>query len=357
MERLKSLSKKRDIIVIGASAGGLPALMELVKGLPGDLPAAIFIVLHLAPYSTNYVPEILSKLGPLAVVEPTDGEPIQYGRIYVAAPDHHLLLEKGKIIIKKGPKENRFRPSIDALFRSASFLYGPRVIGVVLSGMLDDGTSGLWSVKRMGGLAIIQDPLDAAFPAMPANVLEYVAVDYQVPVAQLAALLVGLIGDPTPKKPTIPAKELNLLEMEIVIATHDNAFQMGIIQMGELTPFTCPECHGALTQLKEGKIMRFRCHTGHAFTISALLAEVTESVEDQLWQAMRGLEESNMLLDKLGQHFTKEGQAGEASLFINKARLMARQARVIHDAIFAQQTLSADLRLNKKHQPKKAQDR
>lgn len=356
MERFKALSRKRDIIVIGASAGGLPALMELVKGLPADFPAAIFIVLHLSPFSTNFIPEILSKLGPLEVVEPSDGEPIQYGRIYVAAPDNHLLLENDKIIIKRGPKENRFRPSIDALFRSASNLYGPRVIGVVLSGMLDDGTSGLWSVKRMGGLAIIQDPSDAAFPAMPANVLEYVKVDYQVPVAQLAALLFSLIGETIPKKPKIPTKELELLEMEVVIATHDNAFQMGIIQMGELTPFTCPDCHGALTQLKEGKIMRFRCHTGHAFTISALLAEVTESVEDHLWQAMRSLEESNMLLEKLGQHFTKEGQAGEAELFLTKARQMAKQARLIHDAIFAQQILSADVRLDKQHTPKKARE-
>lgn len=221
-------------------------------------------------------------------------------------------------------------------------------MGVVLSGMLDDGTSGLWSIKRMGGVAIIQDPSDAAFPAMPANVLEYVEVDYQVPVAQMAALLFRLTGEPLPKKPRVPAKEMKMLEMEIVIATHDNAFQMGIIQMGELTPFTCPECHGALTQLKEGKIMRFRCHTGHAFTISALLSEVSESVEDLLWQAMRGLEESNMLLEQLGQHFEQGGQHQVAGLFLSKARLIARQARVIHDAVFEQQILSADMRLDKK---------
>ena len=321
--------------------------MELVKGIPEGFPAAVFIVLHLPPYSTNFIPEILGKLGPLPAVQPQDGEPIQIGLIYVAAPDHHLLLENGKVIIKRGPKENRFRPSIDALFRSAAFTYGPRVIGIVLSGMLDDGTSGLWSVKRMGGVAIIQDPLDAAFPAMPANVLEFVEVDHQVPVAQMAALLFRLTGEPLPKKPKIPGKEMKMLEMEIVIATHDNAFQMGIIEMGELTPFTCPECHGALTKLKEGNIMRFRCHTGHAYTISALLSEVSESIEDLLWQAMRGLEESNMLLEQLGRHFEQADQEGAAQLFLSKARYMAKQARVIHDAIFEQQTISADLRLEK----------
>jgi two-component system, chemotaxis family, protein-glutamate methylesterase/glutaminase len=153
---------RRDIVVIGSSAGGITPLSELVGGLPPDFPASILIVQHIPPHAPSMLPEILSRAGPLPAVHPKPNEPIQPGRIYVAPPDHHLLIaESGKAIVARGPKENRFRPSIDALFRSAAYVYGPRVIGVVLSGALDDGTSGLWSVKRMGGMAVIQDPEDA----------------------------------------------------------------------------------------------------------------------------------------------------------------------------------------------------
>src|SRR3954463_2702932 len=172
---------KRDIIVIGASAGGVNALMGLMKTLPADLNASIFIVLHLPPYSPSHLPEILTKNGPFKAVHPLDGEQIQPGRIYVAPPDHHMLVENSRIVVKKGPKENRFRPSIDALFRSAAYSYGARVIGVVLTGLLDDGTSGMWSVKRLGGISVIQLPEDALYPSMPESVQKHVEVDYSVP--------------------------------------------------------------------------------------------------------------------------------------------------------------------------------
>jgi len=334
---------KRDIIVIGSSAGGVKALIEFTKHLPQDFPGTIFITQHVAPYTVSLLPDILSMKGLLQAEHPQDGDAIKPNRIYVAPPDHHLLLEEGKMLVKRGPKEIRFRPSVDALFRSAAYVYGPRVIGVVLSGYLDDGTSGLWSVKRLGGLTIVQDPEDAAFPAMPANVLEFVEVDQIVPVMELAALLTKLTAEPAPHNIIPPAEDLDRFEIELAIARHDNAFRMGIIEKGELTPFTCPNCHGALTKLIEGNIIRFRCHTGHAYTISALLAEVTESVESTLFQAMRGLEETNLLLEQLGHHFENISKKDIAELFFKKAQDVGEQARVVHDSIFQHQILSADL--------------
>jgi len=162
---------KRDIVVIGASAGGVYASQDLVASLPEDFDAAIFVVLHVAAHSPSFLPNILKASGALVAVHPNDGEAIASGRIYVAPPDHHLLIEGNRVLVKKGPKENRFRPSIDALFRSAAYTFGPRVIGVVLTGMLNDGTSGMWSVKRLGGVGIIQEPAEALYPSMPASVL------------------------------------------------------------------------------------------------------------------------------------------------------------------------------------------
>ncbi len=335
---------KRDIVVIGASAGGVKAILELVKSLPHDFPATIFIVQHVAPHTESILPDLITMLSPLKAKHPKDGEKFEPGMIYVAPPDHHMLLEEDSIRITRGPKENRFRPSVDALFRSAAYIFKSRVIGVVLSGYLDDGTSGLWSVQRLGGNVVVQEPKDAPFPDMPANALEFVNADHVVPIAEMAALLVRLTTEPTrPIKPTISQDDLDRIKIELIIARQDNAFEMGIIDKGQLTPFTCPDCHGALTQLIEGNLIRFRCHTGHAYTISSLLAEVTESVESMLYQAMRGLEESKMLLSNLGQYFVNHDQKEVADLFFRKADETGKQARVVHDSIFKHEILSGDL--------------
>jgi two-component system chemotaxis response regulator CheB len=338
----------RDIVVIGASSGGVSALLALVKTLPADFPAPIFIVQHVGADSPSILPELLSHAGPLPAKHPRHGEAVAPGIIYVAPPDHHLLVEKDRVLVTRGPKENRFRPSIDALFRSAAYTYGPRVIGVVLTGYLDDGTSGLWSLQRLGGLAIVQDPHDAVSPAMPANALEYVDADYVVPLAELGALLVRLTTERAPGKPRVTKAELELLEIELTIAKKDNAFEMGIIDKGELTPFTCPDCHGALTQLIEGNLIRYRCHTGHAYTISSLLSEVSESVESHLYQTMRGLEETKMLLRRLGEHFKQGKQPAVADVFFRKSEVSGEQARVVHDSIMQHEALSGDLQFEKR---------
>ncbi|MGI4873795.1 MAG: chemotaxis protein CheB [Janthinobacterium lividum] len=333
----------RDIVVIGASAGGVTALLALAKTLPADFPAPIFVVLHVAPDSPSIMPELLNSVSALEARHPHNGEIVRPGVIYMAPPDHHLLLEDDRVLVTRGPKENRFRPSIDALFRSAAYTYGPRVLGVVLTGYLDDGTSGLWSVQRMGGLAIVQDPHDAEQPAMPTNALEFVKADYLVSLAQLGALLVRLTLEPAPAKKRLPAAQLDLLKIELTIAKQGGGFELGIIDKGKLTPFTCPDCHGALTQLIEGKLIRYRCHTGHAYTVSALLSEVTHSVESLLYQSMRGLEETTMLLQNLGQHFEQEKQADVAALFFRKADETGRQARVVHTSISQHEAMSGDL--------------
>jgi two-component system chemotaxis response regulator CheB len=165
---------KRDIIVIGTSAGGMETLIELFSRLPKKLAASIFVVCHISPYSSGVLPKVISRAGSLPAAHPTDREPIKPGQVYVAPPDHHLLIEDSVVRVTQGPKENRFRPAVDPLFRSAAYAYGPRVIGVILTGSLDDGTAGLWAVKERGGLAVVQDPDEALFDSMPLSALNNV---------------------------------------------------------------------------------------------------------------------------------------------------------------------------------------
>jgi two-component system chemotaxis response regulator CheB len=321
-------------------------LIALVKCIPENINASVFVVLHIPPHTKSFLPEILERSGSYKAVHPKDGETIQEKCIYVAPPDHHLLIEEDKVVVRKGPKENRFRPSIDALFRSAAYVYGSRVIGIVLSGALDDGTSGLWTIKRLGGIAIVQEPNEAFYPDMPLNVMEYVKVDYVAPVCEIGKLIEALAQEYAPVTEPITDAERELLEMEITISTRDNAFEMGIMNKGELTPFTCPECHGALVRLKQGKILRFRCHTGHAFTANTLLAGITKSVEESLWQSMRVLEEGTMLLDSLAEHFTAANQNEAAEVFRAKSKENAHRARIIHDSVFKTEQLSGDIKNN-----------
>ncbi|WP_375445966.1 chemotaxis protein CheB [uncultured Fibrella sp.] len=290
---------KRDIVVIGASAGGIYALRELVAALPADFPASLFVVQHVSADSPSRLPEILNYAGKLKAIHPTDGESIQQGYIYIAPPDHHLLLEHDHVLVRNGPKENRFRPSIDTLFRSAAYRYGPRVIGVILTGALDDGTSGMWSVKRLGGVSVIQEPQEAMYPSMPENVRQHVEVDYTVPLADMASLLGNLVQEETGERPVLSSDEETRMSREVNVTKKDNGLELGLVEVGQLTPFTCPECHGTLVRIQEGQLLRYRCHTGHGFTTEALLSGVKQTLEDALWNAIRALEEMMMLLEQV----------------------------------------------------------
>jgi len=326
--------KKHDIIVIGSSAGGVFALKELVGSLPEDFPAAIFIVQHVAPNFPSFLPAILGKGGKLKATHPQDGEPIRAGHIYIAPPDFHMLIENDCVLVRRGPKENRFRPSIDALFRSAAYNYGSRVIGVVLTGMLDDGSSGMWSVKRLGGLGIIQQPEDAKYPSMPQSVLDYVDVDYIVPLSDLGKLLSKLVQVPTLEMVPSESPDLERMKVEIDTAAQRNAFEEGIMEIGELSPLTCPECNGVLLKLKEGNLIRYRCHTGHSYQATSLLTGITEAVEMKLWEALKSLEERVMLLEDCAKENQLNKNASAAEDLAEKAEVARVRAKRLREFLF-----------------------
>lgn len=299
---------QRNILVVGASAGGVEALKVLIGGLPASLPMAVFIVLHLSPHERSQLASVLETVAQLPVQCAEDGMPIIAGQIYVAVPDCHLLLEPDQVRITRGPKENRFRPAIDALFRSAAYHFGPRVIGIVLSGSLDDGTAGLWAVKDRGGIALVQSPDEAQFPSMPQNALAHVDVDHVLPVSAMPAAILGFLQETAPTGGK--AKIDGAMEIETRIALGENALKDGSLQLGPLTPFTCPECHGSLVELQEGLVRRYRCHVGHAFSIQTLMALINEEIDTTFGQALRALEERTLLLRKL----RGEVASGDASI-------------------------------------------
>ena len=333
---------RKDIAVIGASAGGMEALQKLVSRLPPDLPASLFIVWHLSPGLKSILPAVLNNSGPLPAVHPKDGDRIEPGRIYVAPNDHHMLLEKGYIRITKGPKENRFRPAIDPLFRSAAYIYGPRVIGVVLTGALDDGTAGLYTIKLRGGTAIVQEPADAVIRSMPLNALEHTEADYKIPIAKIGELLARLVHEEAPAMPRIAAEEEEKTRLEVKIAEGANALEENVMRFGELSPFTCPECRGVLTLLQEGGIVRFRCHTGHALSSSSLLKGTSEMVEQKLWDGVRALDEVVMLLNKLGEQFAAAGNTRAAEQCFDQARETHESAQPIREVAQQVEELSVD---------------
>jgi two-component system chemotaxis response regulator CheB len=334
--------EKRNIIVIGASAGGFDALKKLVDGLPEDMDASIFIVWHMAVDVKGILPQVLNKSNSLFAAHGEDREVVKPGRIYVAPPDHHMLIEKGMIRITRGPKENRFRPAIDPLFRSAAFEYGPRVIGIVLSGALDDGSAGLWTIKERGGLAIVQDPDDAEVSSMPSSAMRAVDVDYKVAMMDMPKLLVELSDEPVPRESEIDSNDDERTKLEIGIAMEDKSVDNNILEHSQLTPYTCPDCHGVLSSIREGKRVRFRCHTGHAFSADSLLMTISESIEESLWSAIRNIHESVFLLNQIGDHFAEANQPKVAAIYFRKAREAKMRAELVRQAVFSNEQLNPE---------------
>ncbi len=333
---------RKDIVVIGASAGGMEALQKLVARLPADLPAALFVVWHLSPGLKSILPSVLNRAGPLRALHPEDGDRIEPGRIYIAPNDHHMLLEKGYVRITKGPKENRFRPAVDPLFRSAAYVYGPRAIGVVLTGALDDGTAGLWTIKLRGGTAIVQEPADAIIRSMPLNALEHTAADYQLPAGEIGVLLARLVREEAGPEPALAAHETDKPRREVKMAEGADPLEENVMGFGELSPFTCPECRGVLTLLKEDRIVRFRCHTGHALSASSLLHGMGEIVEEKLWDGIRALDETVMLLNRLGEQLARTGDTRAAEQCFDKAREAHERAQAIRELAQQNEELSTE---------------
>lgn len=303
----------RDVVVVGASAGGVEALQRLVADLPPDFQAAVLVVLHTAPTGPSLMPHILGRAGPLLTVEAQDQMTLQPGRVYVAPTDHHLIVSPGHVHVTKGPRENRARPAIDPLFRTAAQFYGPRVIGVILTGMLNDGTVGLLEVKQRGGVAIVQDPDDALFPSMPRSALRYVDVDYRLPLRMIAPELRRLTAERDPKAAVDKPVTLQLaIESKIAsLCRLDEVDAMDTI--GMLAGYSCPECHGPLWRMKGEGPIRFRCHVGHAYTGETLEVGQAESEESSLWDVLRTLEERVALLRELSDRARELHQPHEAA--------------------------------------------
>lgn len=317
----------RRLVVIGASAGGLETLRALFRDLPPNFPAPVCIVMHMAPESPGVLPTLLMRPDGLPVLHPRDGQPLRAGAAYVAPPDQHLLVEPGVLRLSRGPRENRFRPAIDPLFRSAAQSFGPAAVGVVLSGNLDDGAAGLWTIKQMGGLAIVQDPADALFASMPTHAARRVDVDYSVPLAEMAALLTRIVTSPVEGAEGVSVPDQ--LCVEVRIAKNDHPGPFGLEVLADPSPYACPECHGVLLQVKEGGRIRFRCHIGHAYTVDSLLADITEGIEQAMAVAVRTLEEGGLLMKQMAEHF----QASHGDGYTERLTGAIEQARRHADAI------------------------
>lgn len=320
----------RDIVVIGASAGGIPALTTLVAGLPADLPAALFVVVHVPNVGTSRLPELLSHAGPLPAHRAESREPIEHGRIYVAPPDYHLLLRHGRVELDHGPRENHTRPAIDPLFRTAARAYGPRIIGIVLSGALHDGSLGLMSIKTRGGIAIVQDPAEAIVDSMPRNALKLVAADYILPTSEIAPVVTALTREDVGAggSPMTDDEE----RLEIVVAD-DFIEQASGERADETTVYTCPECGGVLWQGDAGPALWFRCHVGHAYAPEILLGQKEEQLEAALWTSLRLLKEKATLSRQLANRSRESGLTSAAERIDERALLDEQHAQAIQELL------------------------
>ena len=287
------------VVAIGASAGGVQVLIEVMGALPADFPAAILVVVHIGN-RPSLLPDLLDRAGPLAAAYAQDGEPIVPGTIFLAPPDHHLLARDGKIVLSRGPKENRFRPAIDPLFRSVAAAYGPHAVGVILSGALTDGTIGLAAVKAHGGTTIVQDPGEALIRGMPANALAEVDIDYVLKTDEIAnrlCLLLDVASATIPPPPAMntatPAEASTLIAQSLQEQSHD-------ARRGP-TLFTCPDCGGTLWQVDEGHALRFQCPVGHGWSWNALLEHKADELETALWATCRLAVERSILRRQVGE--------------------------------------------------------
>jgi two-component system chemotaxis response regulator CheB len=295
-----------DVVVVGFSAGGVEAMARLASFLPGDLPAAVFLVHHFPANSQSALPGILSRAGKLPAVHAVHDQEIEHGRIYVAPPDRHMLIVENRIHLTRGPRENGHRPAVDPLFRSAARWFGPRVIGVLLSGSLDDGSAGLVAVKRHGGVAVVQDPDEALYAGMAQSAMSRVGVDHVLPVEEIAQLLTRLTREPVAsqegKTPMVPEEN----EVQDPAESGTAAIEDGPLP-GPPTALTCPDCGGAIWEHVDGELVRYRCHVGHAYSADSMVGAQAALVEAALWTAVRALEEKAQLSQRLADRSRRRG--------------------------------------------------
>jgi two-component system chemotaxis response regulator CheB len=327
----------RDIVVVGASAGGVEALTTMVGSLPQDLPASVFVVLHVPATSSSALPDILTRHGPLPASHAKDGEPIERRRIYVAPPDHHLLVREGHVHLARGPRENGHRPAVDPLFRSAAREHASRVVGVVLSGALDDGTAGLLAIKSRGGVALVQQPDDALYPGMPLSASLHVEVDHLLPAAAIGEALARLTAEPA-MQPSGPAPNDMTLEVQV------EGFSMEALETGNPgrpSAFSCPDCNGVLWEIQDGGLVRFRCRVGHAWSPESLLTQQSEALEAALWIALRSLEERAALAERLAAPARRRGHTITATRFQEQAQEAQQAARLVRRLLLDRDSFAA----------------
>jgi two-component system chemotaxis response regulator CheB len=328
---------QRDVIVVGASAGGVQALQALVAQLPAELPASVLVVLHLMSSGTSVLHSILDRAGALPATQALDGERLERGHVYVAPPDHHMLLRGPNLHLSTGPRENGHRPAIDPLFRSAARAYGPRVVGVILSGTLDDGSDGLRLIKERGGATVVQDPEDAAYRGMPENAIQSVRPDRIVSLAQLGATLFELLDAPLVPAPTNgvadPARQpVDLVEVEF--GRED--------PVGDPTLLTCPDCGGVMLERNDGGLIRFACQVGHAYSPESLGEQQSEGLEHALWNAIRTLEERSDLLRRLARRADRNGADSTVARLNGKAEVATEHAVEIRDTVLRMRDAESD---------------
>lgn len=327
---------RRDIVVIGASAGGVEALATLCGALPAHLAAAVLVCLHVSG-PRSHLPRILAGAGPLPATHAVDGDALSSGQVLVAPPGLHLAIERGRVRLAFGAHENGARPAIDVLFRTAAAAYGARVIGVVLTGRLDDGAAGLALIKDNGGLAIVQDPATALCPDMPRAALAATAADYTVPLEEIGPLLARLTGAPHAPRAIDDGPSGVLAEVEVDAS--GALAPVGAVRTGSNHPteepagLSCPLCNGALWRSERGNTPRYRCRVGHAFTEAGMVAGQDGAVDAALWTALRALEEQRELLGRLASRARARGSDWTAQRFITRATHAATSARVLHDLL------------------------
>jgi two-component system chemotaxis response regulator CheB len=317
------------VVVIGGSAGGLDPLLEIVEQLPNGLPVCVLVVLHTRPQGDSYLPTILRRQSRMPVAFAVHGEPPAPGRIYVAPPDAHLLMTRNGLLLSSGPRENGFRPAIDPLFRTAARIHRGNAMGVILSGGLDDGTYGLKVIKDAGGTAVVQDPTEARIPTMPRSAIRVVAVDHVLKASAIGDIVVDWASRPA-EAATMARKE----EPEPQDPSDETDVQEMQEEFGSASGLTCPDCGGALWQLDEGRLTRYRCHVGHQYTIEGLDAEQHAQVEAALWTAVRVLEEHADLRQRMARRADASGLDMVSQSFAESARDSARQAHTIRELLY-----------------------
>jgi two-component system chemotaxis response regulator CheB len=290
------VKEPKYVVVIGASAGGLNSVIEVLAQLNDKVDAAVFVVLHISQISTiDFVIQRIQNNSSFKINAARDGEEIKKGNVYLAVPDKHLLVKKGKVIIGRGTTENRWRPSIDTLFRSAAAAYSARVIGIILSGLMEDGTAGMIAIKKSGGTLIVQDPEEAEYPDMPKSVLGNTEVDYCVRLAAMGAILEEKTNNGREEYLPAPAEVL----AEAAISERVAVNMQSLMEIGDKSPFSCPDCGGGLWNLKDDSFQRYRCHTGHTYSQNELEVKQKQALENTMWIALRMMEERRNLLKKM----------------------------------------------------------